>query len=68
VQRRRPGATLDLGEVTSLLLLAAIAIWGVWFAVQAAMSLWFPLNALYGLAGVGVAVVCVLVGRALLSR
>ena len=59
-----PGA----GELISLLLLAVIGIWGVWFGVQSVLTLWWPLNALYLLAGLAVGVISAAVGRAVLSR
>jgi hypothetical protein len=58
----------DLGELASVLVLAIIAIWGVWFAVQSLLTLWWPLNAAYLLAGLIVAGVSLAVARAVLSR
>ncbi len=58
----------DKGELLSLLLLAIIAVWGVWFGVQSVLALWWPLNVLYLLAGLAVAGISAAVGRAILSR
>jgi len=58
----------DLGELASLLVLGIIAIWGVWFAVQSLLTLWWPLNLAYLVAGLLVAVVSAAVGRAVLTR
>jgi hypothetical protein len=68
VYRRRPGAPLDIGEVAGLVVLAVIAIWGVWFGVQSLLTLWWPLNAAYLVAGLLVAIVSAAVARALLIR
>ena len=67
-RRRRRGAAVDLGELTSLILLAVIAIWGIWFGVQSMLTLWWPINAAYLLAALLVALVCAGVARALLTR
>jgi uncharacterized membrane protein len=67
-RRRRRGAAVDLGEVTSLVLLAVIAIWGIWFGVQSVLTLWWPINVAYLLAGILVAIVCAAIARALLTR
>ena len=45
-----------------------IAIWGIWFGVQSLLTLWWPINAAYLLAGLLVALVCAGVARALLTR
>jgi hypothetical protein len=58
----------DRGEVVSLLVLAMIGIWGAWFGVQSLFALWWPLNVIYLLAGVGVAAIAAAVGRAIMSR
>ena len=58
----------DLGEAVSLLFLAAIGIWGVWFGVQSVTTLWWPLNVAYLVAGLLVAAVSAAVGRAILIR
>ncbi len=56
------------GEIVSLLVLAFIGIWGAWFGVQSLLTLWWPLNALYLLAGLIVAAIAFAVGRAIMSR
>ena len=58
----------DFGELASLLVLAIISIWGVWFAVQSLLTLWWPLNVAYLVAGLAVAAVSAAVARAVLSR
>jgi hypothetical protein len=68
VYRRRRGGSVDLGELTSLVLLAVIALWGVWFGVQSLLTLWWPVNVAYLLAGLAVAGVSAAVARALLTR
>ncbi|MBV9169541.1 MAG: hypothetical protein JOZ81_05595 [Chloroflexi bacterium] len=64
----RRGSGLDLAELISVLLLGVIGLWGAWFGVQSLITLWFPVNVAYLLAGLVVAGVSVLVGRALLRR
>jgi hypothetical protein len=64
----RRGGSPDFGELLSLVVLAVIGAWGVWFGVQSVTSLWWPLNVLYLLAGALVAAVSAAVGWALLSR
>jgi hypothetical protein len=68
VYRRRRGAPLDIGELVSLVLLAVIGIWGVWFGIQSLLTLWWPINAAYLAAGLVVAIVSAAVARALLIR
>ena len=68
MRRRRPGAALDAGELVSLILLAIIALWGLWFGVQSMLTLWWPINAAYLLAGLFVAGISAAVARALLIR
>jgi hypothetical protein len=63
----RPGR-IDLGEWVSLLFLAVIAVWGLWFGVQSLLTLWWPINAAYLLAGLIVAAISALVGLAILKR
>jgi divalent metal cation (Fe/Co/Zn/Cd) transporter len=58
----------DLGELASVLVLAVISVWGVWFAVQSLLTLWWPLNVGYLVAGLIVAVVSAAVARAVLRR
>jgi hypothetical protein len=58
----------DVGELLGLLLLAIIALWGVWFGWQSVLGLWWPLNAAYAVAGLLVAAISVGVGWALLNR
>jgi hypothetical protein len=67
-RRRRRGASFDIGEVTSLVLLGVIGLWGLWFGVQSLLTLWWPLNLAYLLAGALVALVSAAVARALLTR
>jgi hypothetical protein len=64
----RISALPDKGELVSLLVLAVIGIWGVWFGVQSLLALWFPLNVIYLLAGLGAALIAAAVGRAIMSR
>ena len=59
---------LDFGELLSVGLLVVITIWGLWFGVQSALTLWWPINALYLAAGLTVAVISAAVARALLNR
>jgi hypothetical protein len=61
---RRP----DVGEVASLVVMAVIGVWGVWFGVQSVLTLWWPLNAVYLLAGLGVAGISAAVARAIVTR
>jgi len=58
----------DVGEVASIIVLAVMGIWGVWFGVQSLMTLWWPLNVGYLAAGLVVALVSAAVGRAILTR
>jgi hypothetical protein len=67
-RRRRRGAAFDLGELLSLVLLGVIGVWGIWFGVQSLLTLWWPLNLAYLLAGLIVALIAAAVGRALLTR
>jgi 1,4-dihydroxy-2-naphthoate octaprenyltransferase len=67
-RRRRRGASFDLGEVVSLVLLGVIGVWGAWFGVQSLLTLWWPLNVAYLLAGLIVALISAAVARALLTR
>ena len=64
----RRGRWPDIGELASIIVLALIGIWGVWFGVQSLMTLWWPLNAAYLAAGLVVAFVSAAVGRAILTR
>jgi len=64
VRKRRP----DAGELIGIVLLAVIGLWGVWFGVQAWLTLFWPINGLYALAGAGVAFISAAVARALLNR
>jgi hypothetical protein len=61
---RRP----DLGEFVGVALLAVIAVWGVWFGVQSLVTLFWPINVVYLLAGAAVAGISAAVARALLNR
>ena len=58
----------DAGELLGIVILAVMGAWGVWFAWQSAISLWFPLNVGYAAAGAIVALICAAVGRAMLNR
>jgi len=58
----------DAGELIGIVLLAVIGLWGVWFGLQALLTLWWPINALYALAGAVVAFISAAVGIALLNR
>jgi hypothetical protein len=58
----------DVGEVAGIVVLGVFALWGVWFGVQSFLTLWWPINVAYALAGGAVAVICVAVARALLNR
>ena len=59
---------IDLGEWVSLFFLAVIGVWGLWFGVQSLLTLWWPINAAYLLAGLIVAAISALVGLAILKR
>jgi hypothetical protein len=67
-RRRRRGAAFDFGEVVSLFLLGVIGLWGAWFGVQSMLTLWWPLNIAYLVAGLIVALISAAVARALLTR
>jgi hypothetical protein len=58
----------DAGEMAGIVVLGVFALWGVWFGVQSFLTLWWPINVGYALAGGAVAVICVAVARALLNR
>lgn len=58
----------DAGELLGIVILAIMGAWGVWFAWQSAMGLWWPLNLAYAAAGVAVALICLAVAAALLNR
>jgi hypothetical protein len=64
----RRGRWPDVGEVASIIVLAIMGVWGVWFGVQSLMTLWWPLNVAYLAAGLVVALVSAAVGRAILTR
>ena len=68
MRRRRRGSSFDFGELTSLVLLAVIGIWGIWFGVQSLLTLWWPINIAYLVAGLLVALISAAVARALLTR
>jgi hypothetical protein len=67
-RRRRSGASFDVGEIASLVLLGVIGVWGIWFGIQSLLTLWWPLNVAYLLAGALVAFVSAAVARAMLTR
>jgi hypothetical protein len=58
----------DAGELIGIVVLAVIGVWGAWFGVQAVITLWWPINAVYALAGAVVAFISAAVARALLNR
>ncbi len=58
----------DLGEFISVVLLAIIGLWGLWFGLQSLTSLWWPINGAYLAAGLTVAAVSAAVARAILTR
>jgi hypothetical protein len=58
----------DAGELIGIVVLAVIGVWGAWFGVQALLTLWWPINAVYALAGAVVAFISAAVARALLNR
>jgi divalent metal cation (Fe/Co/Zn/Cd) transporter len=62
--RRRPSPS----ELISVILLAIIGLWGVWFGIQALIALWWPLNVVYAVAGAIVATISALVALALFNR
>jgi fatty acid desaturase len=64
----RRGRWPDAGELVSIILLALIAIWGLWFGVQSMLTLWWPLNVAYMVAGLVVAGVSAAVARAIVRR
>jgi hypothetical protein len=57
-----------VGELIGIVLLAVMALWGVWFGVQSFLTLWWPINLVYMLAGALVAVIATVVAGALLNR
>jgi hypothetical protein len=58
----------DAGELIGIVLLGIIGLWGLWFGLQALLTLWWPINAFYAVAGAVVAFISAVVGRALLNR
>ena len=58
----------DVGELIGIVMLAVIGLWGAWFGVQAWLTLFWPINVIYALAGAVVAVISAAVARALLNR
>jgi len=58
----------DAGELIGIALLGVIGLWGAWFGVQSLITLWWPINLGYFLAGGIVAAVSAGVARALLNR
>ena len=58
----------DVGELIGIVLLAVMALWGIWFGLQSLLALFWPINVLYALAGAIVAVISAAVARAMLSR
>ena len=58
----------DLGEWLGIIMLLIIGAWGVWFGWQSAISLWWPLNVAYTLAGAAVALISLAVAVAMLKR
>jgi hypothetical protein len=62
------GRLPDGGELIGIVLLAIMAVWGLWFGLQSFLTLWWPLNVMYALAGAIVAFISGAVARALLNR
>jgi len=58
----------DAGELIGVVVLAVIGVWGAWFGVQAWLTLFWPINVIYALAGAVVVLISTAVARALLSR
>ena len=58
----------DAGELLGIVILAVIGLWGMWFGAQAFLTLFWPLNVVYALAGAVVACISAAVARALLNR
>ena len=65
---RGRGRWPETSELIAIILLGVIALWGVWFAVQSLLTLWWPINVGYLLAGLVVALVAVGIARALIIR
>lgn len=63
-RRRLP----DAGEWVGIVLLVVIGLWGVWFGVQSLITLWWPINLAYLVAGLAVAAVSAAVAWAMLNR
>ena len=49
-------------------MLGIVAVWGLWFGVQSLLTLFWPINVAYLVAGCVVASVSTAVARALLTR
>jgi hypothetical protein len=64
----RRGRWPDAGELIGLILLAIIGLWGAWFGVQSVLTLWWPINVIYLVAGMLVMAVSAAVARAMLVR
>jgi len=58
----------DAGELIGIVLLAVIGLWGAWFGVQSLITLWWPINVAYFMAGALVAGISAAVARAMLIR
>jgi hypothetical protein len=58
----------DTGELIGIVMLAVIGVWGVWFGVQSLITLWWPINVAYLVAGALVAGISAAVARAMLTR
>jgi hypothetical protein len=58
----------DGGELIGIVLLAIMALWGLWFGLQSLLTLWWPINVMYAVAGAVVALISAAVARALLNR
>jgi Ca2+/Na+ antiporter len=63
-RRRLP----DAGELVGIVLLLVMGVWGAWFGVQSLITLWWPINIAYFIAGALVAAISAAVARAMLNR
>ena len=63
-RRRLP----DGGELVGIVVLLVMGMWGAWFGVQSLMTLWWPNNVSYFVAGALVAAISAAAARAMLNR